>query len=451
MGAEPISQTQSTSVVQVMFAAAIGSALEWYDFFIYGTASALVFGQLFFPKFDTQVALLAAFATFGVGFLARPIGGLVFGHFGDRLGRKPILVLTLLLVGGGTFLIGLLPTYDQAGIWAPVLLLVLRLIQGFGAGAEYGGAVILAVEYAPHGRRGWFGAFAPMGVTVGNLLAAGVFYLITLLPKDSLLSWGWRVPFLLSLSLLALGLYIRARVAETPVFSDASTKRGRLKLPALEAIRRHPKNFLVVIGARLAENGLGYLFPVFGVSYMINTLHIPRPTAVGGVLLGNAAEIVGILFFSWLSDWAGRRPIYIGGAMFSAAFAFPFFFLVGTQDPTLIAVAFMLVMGVGGGAMFGPQAAFFAELFESRFRYSGFAFARELGSILAGGPAPFIATLLIGWMAGAPWGVACYVILLSLVTAFAVWCAPETNRANINADASESTATAAVANSRATS
>lgn len=308
MGAEPISQTQSTSVVQVMFAAAIGSALEWYDFFIYGTASALVFGQLFFPKFDTQVALLAAFATFGVGFLARPIGGLVFGHFGDRLGRKPILVLTLLLVGGGTFLIGLLPTYDQAGIWAPVLLLVLRLIQGFGAGAEYGGAVILAVEYAPHGRRGWFGAFAPMGVTVGNLLAAGVFYLITLLPKDSLLSWGWRVPFLLSLALLALGLYIRARVAETPVFSDASTKRGRLKLPALEAIRRHPKNFLVVIGARLAENGLGYLFPVFGVSYMINTLHIPRPTAVGGVLLGNAAEIVGILFFSWLSDWGWTSP-----------------------------------------------------------------------------------------------------------------------------------------------
>lgn len=449
-GNDPQTATRSTSFVPVMLAAAVGSALEWYDFFIYGTASALVFGELFFPKFDVQVALLAAFATFGVGFLARPIGGLVFGHFGDRLGRKPMLVLTLLLVGGGTFLIGLLPTYATAGPWAPILLLLLRLIQGFGAGAEYGGAVILAVEYAPHTRRGWFGAFAPMGVTIGNLLAAAVFYCVTLLPKNALLSWGWRIPFLLSFALLGLGLYIRTRVAETPVFTSVSTKQGRLRLPAFEAIRCHPKNFFVVIGARLAENGLGYLFPVFGLSYMINTLHVPRPTAVAGVMLGNGVEIAGILFFSWLSDRVGRRPVYIGGALFSAAFAFPFFLLVGTRNPALVALAFMLIMGVGGGAMFGPQAAFFAELFGPRLRYSGFAFARELGSILAGGPAPFIATLLVGWMAGAPWGVACYVIFLSGVTAFAVWCAPETSRANISTDAPESPAIEVVTRSRAT-
>ncbi len=418
----------------VMLAAAVGSALEWYDFFIYGTASALVFGELFFPKYDATVGTLAAFATFAVGFLARPFGGLFFGHFGDRMGRKPMLVATILLVGGGTFLIGLLPTYASIGIWAPVLLLLLRLVQGFGAGAEYGGAVILAVEYAPPGKRGWYGGFAPMGVTVGNLLAAGVFYLVTMMSKDTLLAWGWRIPFLISLVLLGLGVYIRARVAETPVFAEVEAKRTPLRAPALEALRRHPRNFFVVVGARLAENGLGYLFPVFGLSYVITTLHMPREVAITGVMLGNFAEIFGILFFSWLSDQVGRRPVYMGGALFSAVFAFPFFLLVGTRDPVLICVAFMLVMGIGSGAMFGPQAAYFAELFGPRLRFSGFAFARELGSILAGGPSPFIAALLVGWMAGAPWGVACYVILLSLITAFAVWCGPETSESDIRAD-----------------
>jgi MHS family shikimate/dehydroshikimate transporter-like MFS transporter len=424
----------------VMLAAAVGSALEWYDFFIYGTASALVFGELFFPKYDVAVGTLAAYATFAVGFLARPFGGLFFGHFGDVMGRKPMLVATILLVGGGTFLIGLLPTYAAIGIWAPILLLALRMVQGFGAGAEYGGAVIIAVEYAPPGKRGLYGSFAPLGVTAGNLMAAGVFYLVALLPKDDLLAWGWRIPFLVSLVLLGVGVYIRARVAETPVFADTSATRPRLRAPAIEALRRHPRNFFVVVGARLAENGLGYLFPVFGLGYVINTLHMPREVAITGVMLGNFAEMFGIVLFSWLSDKVGRRPVYIGGALFSAAFAFPFFMLTRTLDPVLIAVAFILIMGVGGGAMFGPQAAYFAELFGPRLRYSGFAFARELGSILAGGPAPFIAALLVGWMAGAPWGVACYVILLSLITAFAVWCGPETNRGDIRADKPENAA-----------
>jgi len=432
----------SSGLKHVLAAAAVGSALEWYDFFIYGTASALVFGELFFPKSDAAVGgvtlgTLAAYATFAVGFIARPFGGLFFGHFGDRIGRKPMLVATILLVGGGTFLIGLLPTYDAIGIWAPLLLLLMRLLQGFGAGAEYGGAVILAVEFAPPGRRGLYGGFAPMGVTVGNLLAAGVFYVVTLMSKDELLAWGWRIPFLVSLLLLGVGVYIRAKVAETPVFTEIGAKRPPLKAPALEALRRHPRNFLVVIGARLAENGLGYLFPVFGLGYVINTLHMPREVAITGVMLGNGAEIVGILFFSWLSDRIGRRPVYMGGALFSAAFAFPFFLLTNTLDPVLIALAFILIMGIGGGAMFGPQAAYFAELFGPRLRYSGFAFARELGSILAGGPSPFIAALLVAYMAGAPWGVACYVILLSLITAFAVWCGPETNRSDLRADSPE--------------
>jgi MHS family shikimate/dehydroshikimate transporter-like MFS transporter len=424
----------ATRLRHVMLAAAVGSALEWYDFFIYGAASALVFGPLFFPRYDATVGVLASFATFAAGFLARPFGGLFFGHFGDRWGRKPTLVATLLLVGGSTFAVGLLPTYAQAGIWAPILLLGLRLLQGFGAGAEYGGAVVMAVEFAPPGRRGFYGAFAPMGTTAGNALAGGMFWLVTLLTKNDLLSWGWRIPFLLSVLLLGLGVYIRAKISETPVFLEARRKRPPLRLPAFEALRRNPRNFFVVVGARLAENALGYLYPVFGLSYIINTLHMARGVAILGVILGNVALVCGLLGFAILSDRIGRRPVYIFGALFSALFAIPFFLLVDTRQPALIWLAFVIEMGIGSGAMFGPQAVYFAELFGPRLRYSGFAFARELGSIIAGGPSPFIAALLVSWMAGAPWGVACYVVALSLVTAFSVWCGPETYKSDITAD-----------------
>jgi MHS family shikimate/dehydroshikimate transporter-like MFS transporter len=420
---------------RVVLASAIGSALEWYDFFIYGTAAALVFNKLFFPQFDPTVGTLAAFASFGVGFFARPFGGLVFGHFGDKLGRRPVLVLTLLLVGGGTALIGVLPTYDSIGLAAPILLVVLRLVQGFGAGAEYGGAVILAVEYAPEGKRGWYGSWAPMGVTAGNLVAAGVFGIISSLPNDQFLAWGWRIPFLLSLILVALGIYIRMRVLETPVFSDVLEKQDTLKAPIKVAIQRHPRNFLVVIGARMAENGLGYLFPVFGLSYLTATLHVPRSTALSGLVIANFVQILAIAYFSRLSDRVGRRPVYMGAAIFSALMAFPFFWLVDSKSTPLIWLAFALATGIGVGGMFGPQAAYFAELFGPRLRYSGFAFARELGSILAGGPAPFLSSLLVLWAGGGrPWGVALYIIVLALITAFAVYCGPETYRIDLKAD-----------------
>ena len=427
-------RTGRTSLTRVALASAVGSALEWYDFFIYGTAAALVFNELFFPKFDPTVGTLAAFAAFGVGFLARPFGGLFFGHFGDRLGRKPMLVVTLLLVGVGTFLIGVLPTYQTIGIWAPAGLVLLRLVQGFGAGAEYGGAVIFAVEYAPPGKRGIFGSWAPMGVVVGNLMAVGVFALVNLLPRDQFLAWGWRLPFLISIALIAFGLYIRARIAETPVFREVARQRKPIRLPVVEAIRRHPRSFFVVIGARMAENGLGYLFPVFGLSYIVGTLHLPREVGLLGVLLGNAAELAGVAYFSWLSDRVGRRPVYLTGALFSAAFAFPFFWLVNTGSAPLIVLAFICVMGIGGAAMFGPQAAYFAELFGPRLRYSGFAFARELGSILAGGPAPFLSGLLVLWMGGAPWGVAVYIIVLALITAGSIWIGPETFTSDLQAE-----------------
>src|SRR5246127_1316759 len=241
------SAARPSSLGRVMLASAIGSSLEWSDFFIFGPAAGLVLNELFFPKLEPRMGTLAAFATFGVGFFARPFGGIVFGHFGDRIGRKPMLVATLLLVGVATFLIGLVPSYAQIGIWAPVLLVVLRLLQGFGAGAEYGGAVIFAVEYAPAAKRGLYGSWAPIGVTLGNLMAAGVFAIVTLMPKEDLLPWGWRLPFLLSARLVALGLYIRISVSETPVFEEVSEQRKPLKAPVIDAIRRHPRSFLVVI------------------------------------------------------------------------------------------------------------------------------------------------------------------------------------------------------------
>ena len=422
------------SLKRVMLASAVGSALEWYDFFLYGTASALVFSELFFPKFDPAVGTLLSFATFGVGFFARPFGGLVFGHLGDKIGRKPVLVYTLLLVGGGTFLIGLLPTYDSIGIWAPILLVLLRLVQGFGAGAEYGGAVILAVEYAPPGKRGLYGSFAPVGVTIGILLAQAVFAIFSSMPKEDFLSWGWRVPFLLSIFVIALGIYIRAKVMETPVFTQAVEKRKVLRAPVKEAIKRHPREFFVVVGARLAENGLGYLFPVFTLSYMTKQLHLPKNMVLTGLVIASFVQIFSVIFFSALSDKIGRRPVYMGAAIFSALFAFPFFMLINTQSTPLIWFALIMAISIGVGGMFGPQAAYFAELFGPRIRYSGFAFARELGSILAGGPAPFVAASLLMWAGDEPWGVATYMVLLSLLTAIAIYFGPETYRSDITAD-----------------
>ena len=427
--AQPVSSRS-----RVVLASAVGSALEWYDFFIYGTAAALVFNELFFPKLDPTVGTLAAFATFGVGFFARPFGGIVFGHFGDRLGRKPMLVMTLLLVGIATFLIGLVPTYEQIGVWAPVLLVMLRLVQGFGAGAEYGGAVIFAVEYAPEGKRGLFGSWAPIGVTMGNLMAAGVFALVTMLPKEDFLAWGWRIPFLLSALLVAFGLYIRLSIAETPVFSRVAETRKPLKAPVVDAIRRHPRSFLVVIGARLAENGLGYLFPVFGLNYVVQQLGMPKSTALFGVIVSQFLSLLTIPLFSALSDRIGRRPVYLGAALFSAAWAFPFFMLCETKEPVLIWLAFIGATTIGVSGMFGPQAAYFSELFGPRVRFGGFAFARELGSILAGGPAPFLAAYLMTQSGGNPWSVAVYIIVLSLLTAFAVFMGPETNRSDISAE-----------------
>jgi MFS family permease len=419
--------TERRAPTRVILAACIGSALEWYDFFLYGTASALVFAPLFFPKSDPVVGTLLSFLTFGVGFVVRPLGGILFGVLGDRLGRKPVLVATLLMIGVGTTAIGLLPTYASIGVWAPLLLVAMRVIQGLGAGAEYGGAVILLVEYAPARHRGFWGAFAPLGVSIGNLLAAGALALVTTLPQDALMSWGWRLPFLASVVLILLGLYVRLKVMETPVFREAVEGRNKIERnPAVEALKRHPRNFFVLLGARVAENGLGYLFPVFGLGYVVTTLGVPRGEALSALMLAFAIELFTILGFSALSDRIGRRPVYMFGALAGIALAFPFFWLVGSRQWIWIALAFILARAVVTAAMFGPQAAYFAELFPPQRRFAGFAFARELGSLISGGPAPFVAAALVIWSGGAWWPVALYVILLSAITAVAIWFGPET-------------------------
>ena len=421
--------------VRVILAASIGSALEWYDFFLYGTAAALVFGELFFPKSDPLIGTLLSFLTFGVGFVVRPLGGILFGIMGDRYGRKPVLVATLLMIGAGTTAIGLLPTYATVGYWAPIMLVALRVLQGLGAGAEYGGAVIYLVENAPARHRGFWGGFAPLGVSVGNLLAAGAFALATMLPRDALMAWGWRLPFLASFLLIVVGLIVRLRVSETPVFTEGVVARGKIERnPAMEALRRQPRNFLVVLGARMAENGLGYLFPVFGLSYLVNTLGVARSEALSALMLAFVVELFAILGFAALSDRIGRRPVYLFGALAGVVLAFPFFWLVGTGEWVWIAVAFILARAVITAAMFGPQAAYFAELFPPQRRFAGFAFARELGSLLAGGPAPFLATALVAWASGSYWPVACYAMILAGITAIAIWCGPETYEENISID-----------------
>ena len=320
--------------LRVILAASIGSALEWYDFFLYGTAAALVFGDLFFPKSDPLIGTLLAFLTFGVGFVVRPLGGVVFGIMGDRFGRKPVLVATLLMIGIGTTAIGLLPTYAQIGYWAPALLVAMRVIQGLGAGAEYGGAVIFLVENAPAGHRGFWGGFAPLGVSIGNLLAAAAFALVTMLPREDLMSWGWRLPFLASFLLILVGIFVRLRVAETPVFTEAVLARGKIERnPAMQALRRHPRNFMVVLGARMAENGLGYFFPVFGLSYVINTVGVPKSDSAERA---DARLCHRAVRYSRL-----RRPLRPrsdgGRSICSArsagiALAFPFFWMVGPNS-----------------------------------------------------------------------------------------------------------------------
>lgn len=419
-------EEQGTSLRQVVLASVIGTVLEWYDFFIYGAAAALVFNQLFFPSFSDLAGTMAAFGTFALGFFARPIGGIVFGNLGDRVGRKNVLIITLLLMGIATTLIGVLPTFETIGIWAPILLLSMRILQGLGAGAEFGGAVVMAAEYSPVGKRGLYASLPCTGVAIGLLLSSGVFALVALLPEEQLLSWGWRIPFLLSFLVVILGLYIRLRVLETPVFTEVKETGTQVQRPVVEVFRTQPRNLLVALGARFSENGNAYIIQAFTLTY-VATMGVSANVALTGVLISGAIGLLTIPAFGALSDLVGRRTVYLGGSVFMVLFAFPFFWMLNTEATVLIWLAIVLANSVGVYSMFAPQAAYFAELFDTRIRFSGIALSRELSAPFAGGIAPFIATALLVW-SGSYWPIALYMMGLGLISAIALYFGPETYR-----------------------
>jgi metabolite-proton symporter len=423
-------QDSLRSIRPVILASFIGTTIEWYDFFLYGTAAALVFNRLFFPNVDPVIGTLSSFGTFAVGFVARPFGGVVFGHYGDRLGRKAMLVYSLVIMGVATFLIGLLPTYDSIGIWAPVLLVVLRCAQGIGVGGEWGGAVLMAVEHSPQGRRGLSGSWPQMGVPAGLFLSTVVFAICsTAMGDDQFIAWGWRLPFLVSVALVAVGIFIRLAIMETPAFTNLSDAGKREARPVVTALRTHRRSLLLAMGMRVAENGLFYVYTVFVLSYGPGELGLARNTMLTGVTLAALAGLVAIPLYGALSDRIGRRPVYLFGAGFSLLYAMPFFLLLDARSPPIAWLAIVVGVAVGHNAMYGPQAAYFSELFGASVRYSGASIAYQLASVVSGGLAPFIATALLAWKGKE--AVAAYMMTLAAITLISTYLADETYRSEV--------------------
>jgi MFS transporter, MHS family, shikimate and dehydroshikimate transport protein len=412
------------SIRQVAFASFIGNAVEWYDFFVYGTAAALVFPKLFFPGVSPLAGTLASFATFGVGFFARPVGGVVFGHFGDRTGRKSMLVVTLLLMGAATFLIGLLPTFEQIGVMAPILLVALRLVQGFALGGEWGGATLMAFEHAPEENRTFYASWPQLGVPVGLVLSTAVFALFASLPEKQFFAWGWRVAFLLSIALIVLGLFIRLRVAESPVFSRVKERGAESKAPLLELLRDHRLALVLAVGMVFVSITGFYIATTFSLSYLTARLGVARNVALVGNVLFSASGAASTLIFARLADRAGKYRVAILSAAFQVLLSYPFFWILSTREPALIWLA-MSVWAFVGSALYGITGAMLAELFAPRIRCSGISLGYQIAGMLGGAPAPIIATYLIHWSSGATWSIATYLAASSLITLVAVYVASE--------------------------
>jgi len=425
-----MAENKKTSIKIVGLASLIGTTIEWYDFFLYGTAAALVLNQLFFPTLDAFAGTLAALATYSVAFVTRPLGAAIIGHFGDRVGRKSMLVFTLMLMGIATFLIGLLPTYAQIGPISAVLLVLLRMAQGFGVGGEWGGAVLMAVEHAPPGKRGFYGSWPQMGVPLGLLLSTLVYVPFSRMPQDTFISWGWRVPFLLSIVLVIVGLVIRVRILETPAFAQMKENRQEVRLPVVEVFRRYPRQVLVAMGARIAENGAFYLYTVFVLVYAVQHVHMDRNIVLSALIVAAALEVVTIPLYGALSDRLGRRPVYLFGAIFTAVLAYPIFSMLDTASPWLVQLALILALTVGHAAMYAPQGAFLSELFGARVRYSGASLGAQLAGVIAGGVSPIIATALLKWGYGKG-ALALYIVGMCAITVVAVIFATETLRHDI--------------------
>jgi metabolite-proton symporter len=381
---------------KVMLASAIGTMVEWYDFLLYGAAAALVFGKVFFPNSDPLTGTMFAFATYGVGFLARPVGGVIFGHYGDRIGRRKLLVLSLMLTGAATFLIGVLPTFNQVGVLAPILLVTLRLAQGFGLGGEWGGAILMSAEYSEPAKRGLWTGFTQAGGAFGNFLATAVLaVLAATLSQADFLAWGWRIPFLLSVVLIGIGLWVRMSLAESPVFEAAVEKAAGEVLPApvLETLRTRPWRVVLGGALKIGENISFYLMTAFAITYVTEMLHLSRSVALNGVLAGAAVATLSMPLWALLSDKIGRKPVYAFGAGGLVIWAFAFYPLLDTRDPALIIAAVVVGLLVHS-AMNGPQGAIIAELFPTRIRYSGASLCYQVTSIVGGSWAPIVSLAL---------------------------------------------------------
>jgi MFS transporter, MHS family, shikimate and dehydroshikimate transport protein len=419
-----MNEIEKKAVNRVLAATLIGTTVEWYDFFLYGVVAGIVFNKLYFPSTDPAVGTLLAYGTFAVGFISRPLGGLIFGHFGDKIGRKSMLILTLSIMGVATFLIGLVPTFDQIGIAAPILLLLLRIAQGLGLGGEWGGSVLMAFEYAPKERRGLYASVPQIGLAIGLCLAAGVVGLLSgVLSNEDFLAWGWRVAFLVSVVLVGIGMYIRLNIQETPAFDQVKATGEEAKVPVAELLRRYPGNVIAGMGARYIDGVFFNIFAVFSISYLTTTVHISRTSALLGVMAAALVMIVTIPFFGRLSDRIGRTRCYFWGSLITAAASFPAFWLMNNSggNTALIWLAIVVPLGIFYAAVYGPEAALFAELFDTRVRYTGISFVYQVSGIFASGITPLVAAALLKADDNQPWLICWYVLFAGVVSALSAY------------------------------
>ena len=412
-----MAEEERTPLRRVVMASLIGTTIEWYDFFLYGSAAALVFNRLFFPEYDPLVGTLLAFATYAVGFVARPLGGIVCGHYGDRVGRKAMLVITLMLMGLSTAAIGLLPTYATIGVWAPVLLTLLRFVPGFSFGGELGGAALLTVEHAPRERRGFWGSIPFVGSLVGQGVSTAVLLAAAVTMSDeAFVAWGWRIAFVFSLVMVAVGLFIRLKVIESPVFRTVQRERRVAHRPLVDALRAHGRQLVLNTGLHFGVTVAFFVNSVFVVSYVTTTLELSRTMILLAVILAQVVFVGVQIGAGALSDRVGRRPVYTAGALWIAAMAVPYVLLLDTREPALIWIA-LILLGTGVYLMYGPQPAFFTELFPAAVRYTAFSLPVAVATILGGSTAPIVATTLVEWGSGTTWLVSAYLVLTGLVTA----------------------------------